>query len=226
MVLGAAALGLLLLVAGAAYFLVGSHHAPPAFALSTPAVQPSNSLAGKWKVATGSEVGYRVREQFINQPSQTEAVARTNRVSGGMQVRLSGATYLASSIDFVADLNALTSEDRYATFQAYQRDFFVRRVYLQTDLYPDAEFKADSAVIAVNLTPGPVKLDVQGKLTVHGETRSITTELTAQVNGNEIEMAGSVSVDMRDYNVSVPDISFTKAQPAVVIEYHLVLVRG
>ena len=61
MVLGAAALGLLLLVAGAAYFLVGSHHAPPAFALSTPAVQPSNSLAGKWKVATGSEVGYRVR---------------------------------------------------------------------------------------------------------------------------------------------------------------------
>jgi hypothetical protein len=31
---------------------------------------------------------------------------------------------------------------------------------------------------------------------------------------------------MRDFGVEVPSISFTQAEPQVLIEYHLVLVRG
>jgi len=31
---------------------------------------------------------------------------------------------------------------------------------------------------------------------------------------------------MRDFGVEVPSISFTQAQPGVVIEYHLVLVHA
>jgi polyisoprenoid-binding protein YceI len=217
---------LVLLAGGAAYVLTNLHHAPPAFALSTPSPQPSGSLVGKWKVTDGSEVGYRVKEQFINQSGPTEAVARTTKVTGGIQVRASGASYVASSIDFAADLSTLVSQDKYATFQAFQRDFFVRTIYLQTNLYPNAEFKADSAQVAIGQAPGPVTIDVPGQLTAHGETHQVTTHLTVQVNGDRIEMAGSISIDMRDFNVSVPDISFTKAQPVVLIEYHLLLVRA
>ena len=217
---------LVLLAGGSAYVLTNLHHAPAAFALSTPSPQPSGSLAGKWKVADGSEVGYRVKEQFINQSGPTEAVARTTKVTGGIQVRASGASYIASSIDFAADLSTLVSQDKYATFQAFQRDFFVRTIYLQTNLYPNAEFKADSAQVAIGQAPGPVTIDAPGQLTAHGETHQVTTHLTVQINGDRIEMAGSISIDMRDFNVSVPDISFTKAEPAVLIEYHLLLVRA
>ena len=226
-ILGAGAVVLVLVAAGVAAHLAASHHAPSRFALST--TQPTGShsgLSGMWVIARGSEVGYRVREQFINQPGPTEAVARTPQVSGAMQVKLGGTSYWATAIDFAADPSTLVSQDQYATFQAYQRDFFVRTIYLQTNLYPKAEFRADNVEVALDQAPGPVTLDVPGRLSVHGVTKSVTTRLQAQINGAALEVAGSISVDMRDFNVSPPDISFTKAEPAVLIEYHLVLARS
>jgi polyisoprenoid-binding protein YceI len=208
--------------------LFGSHRAPAAFTLSSPSATGSQAtLAGNWKVAAGSEVGYRVHEQFINQPAPTDAVARTSRVSGSLVIQAGpGSIYVARSIHMVVDLSTLTSQDRYATFQVYQRDFFIRQVYLQTDQYPNAEFRADSISVAVDLAHGPATLNVSGNLSVHGVTKTVTAQLQAQVNGQEIEIAGSISVDMRDFNVDPPNISFTKAEPAVLIEFHLVLARA
>jgi hypothetical protein len=40
------------------------------------------------------------------------------------------------------------------------------------------------------------------------------------------EVAGSIDIDMRDFNISVPDISFTKAEPGMVIECRLLLTRA
>lgn len=216
----------LLLLAGGAALLLTSHHAPPAFALNTPSAAGAGGLSGSWKVAAGSEVGYRAREQFINQPTPTEAVARTSKVTGHMQVRVAGNAYVATSIDFVADLASLVSQDKYAQFQTYQRDFFVRNIYLQTATYPNAEFRADSAAVQLSQAPGPVTVDVTGRLTVHGATKPVKTQVRAQMSGDEIEVAGSISVDMRDYNIDPPDISFTKAEPQLLVEYHLVLVRA
>jgi polyisoprenoid-binding protein YceI len=213
--------------AGVTYFLSTSHKAPSAFALSTaPASGSAAAPAGNWKVGPGSEVGYRTREQFINQPSPTEAVARTSKVAGGMRIAVAGSSFRVTSIDFTVDLASLVSQDKYANFQTYQRDFFVRTIYLQTDLYPKAEFRGGAIDVPANLAPGPATLQAAGRLTVHGVSKSVTTSLQAQLSGANLEVAGSVSVDMRDYGVSPPDISFTKAEPSVVIEYHLILERA
>ena len=221
---GIAVVVLLLAAAGGLTYLLSSHHAPGAFALSSPAASgASGGLAGSWKITKGSEVGYRVKEKFINQPSTTEAVARTEQVTGGLSVQLAGGSYVATSIDFKADLSTLVSQDKYATYQVYQRDFFIRRIYLQTDLYPNAEFRSTSVSVASSLVPGPAKLDVTGMLTVHGVTKSVTTSLQVQLTGQVIEVVGSISVDMHDFNVDPPDISFTKAESGVLIEYHLLL---
>lgn len=218
---------MLLAGAGISYVLLGSHRAPSSFALSaTPASASAAALAGRWKVADGSQVGYRAREQFINQPAPTEAVARTSKVTGGLRIEAVGSSYRVTSIDFTADLSSLVSQDKYATFQTYQRDFFVRSIYLQTDIYPKAEFQSGAIDVPGSLAPGPASLQVTGKLTVHGVTKSVTTAPQAQVTGASIEVAGSITVDMRDYGVSPPDISFTKAEPGLVIEYHLVLTRA
>ena len=207
--------------------LLASHRAPAPLALESPAASgAAGNLVGTWKVASGSEVGYRVREQLINQPAPTEAVARTTQVSGGLQVTVAGSTIRAKGLQFNANLASLVSQDKYANYQVYQRDFFVRSIYLQTDSFPNADFTADSVDIPLASDPGPVSVTVTGKLTVHGETKSVTTKVQAQRTANGVEVAGSIDVDMRDFNVSVPSISFTKAEPQVVIEYHLVLVRA
>ena len=206
--------------------LLASHRAPGAFALSSPAPASAAPLVGTWKVGGPSTAGYRARERFINQPSTTEAVARTSRVSGGLRIKTEGGSYVATSIDVKVDLGSLVSQDRYATYQAFQRDFFVSRIYLETSAYPIAEFKADSARVALDLAPGPVDLEVTGTLSAHGVTKRVTAELRVQVTGDQLEVVGSMNIDMRDFNVDPPDISFTKAESGVVIEYHLFLSRA
>jgi polyisoprenoid-binding protein YceI len=226
LIAGGIALVVLIAAGGATAWLLGSHHAPPRLALGspTPAGAPVG-LAGTWKVGAGSEAGYRVREQLIDQPSPTEAVARTSTVTGGFTIAGSGSQLVATGLHFSVDLASLKSQDRYATYQVYQRDFFIRSIYLQTDQYPTAVFAAQSVNLPAGIESGAVAVTVSGSLTVHGTTRTVTTRLQAQRSGNGIQVVGSIDVDMRDYNVDVPSIAFTKAEPAVVIEYQLVLVR-
>jgi len=217
--------GVLALGTGAA-LLLGSHRAPPPLALSTPAAGGSQSnLVGTWKVAVGSQAGYRVKERLINQPATTEAVARTDQVSGSLVVATSGGGLLATHVHVTVDLASLVSQDRYATYQAYQRDFFVRTIYLETSKFPTADFTADAVAIGPDAS-GPVSLTVNGKLKVHGVTHAVVALLQAQVNGDQVEVAGSVQVDMRDFGIDPPDISFTTAESQVLIEYHLLLTRA
>jgi polyisoprenoid-binding protein YceI len=141
-------------------------------------------------------------------------------------VQGSGSALQAASLHFTADLTALQSQDKYANYQVYQRDFFIRTIYLQTDRYPNADFTSATVNIPPGIESGPITVMAAGSLTVHGVTKAVTTQLQAQRNASGIEVAGSMSVDMRDFGVEVPSISFTKAEPGVVIEYHLQLVRA
>jgi hypothetical protein len=45
------------------------------------------------------------------------------------------------------------------------------------------------------------------------------------MTGEQLEIVRSMNIDMRDFSVNPPDISFTKAESGVVIEYHRFLVR-
>lgn len=212
--------------AGAASFLLSRHSAPPQLALSSsPGSGSTSSLAGKWTVGAGSQVGYRAKEKLINQPAETEAVARTSKVTGTMLVSVAGGTVKISQMKFTVDLASLVSQDTYATYEVYQRDFFVRSIYLQTDQFPTAVFASDGATFPMP-SSGPATVDVIGKLTVHGVTKSVTAHVQAQGGGTQAEVAGSIAVDMRDFAIAPPDISFTRAEPLVTIEYDLKMVHA
>jgi polyisoprenoid-binding protein YceI len=216
----------LLVLGGASWLLLSSHHAPAPLALSKPAAGSSqSSLVGTWKVATGSEAGYRVKEKFINQPATTEAVARTPKIAGGLAVTSAGSELVATKIHFTADLTALVSQDRYANYQVFQRDMFVRNIYLETNRFPTADFTATSVRLPADVT-GSTPLSIDGKLKVHGFTKPEVAQVQVQVSGNEVEIAGSINVDMRDFAIAPPDISFTTAEPQAVIEFHLLLERA
>jgi polyisoprenoid-binding protein YceI len=225
-VVGAIAGAGLLALGTASWLLLGSHQAPAPLALSTPVAGGSqSSLIGNWKVATGSEAGYRVKEKFINQPATTEAVARTSKIAGSLVVTSSGSELIVTSIHFTADLTALVSQDRYANYQVYQRDSFVRDIYLETNRFPTSDFTASSVPVSADVT-GSTPLSVNGKLKVHGFTKPVIAQVQVQLNGNQVEIAGSINVDMRDFAIAPPDISFTTAEPQVVIEFRLLLERA
>jgi len=222
---GAIAGGGLLAIVGAFTLLLSSHQAPAQLALSTPGAAISqSSLAGTWKVASGSEAGYRVKEKLIDQPATTEAVARTSKVAGSMAVTSSGSEVIVSNIHFTADLTTLVSQDRYASYQVYQRDVFVRNIYLETNRFPTAEFTAGPVRVPA-ATPGTISLSVNGKLNVHGFAKPVVAQVQVQLSGSQLEIAGSINIDMRDFAIAPPDISFTTAEPQAVIEFHLLLDR-
>jgi polyisoprenoid-binding protein YceI len=227
LIAGAAALLLIVvLTAVAVAVLTRVHNAPPQLALSTAAPSGSASaLAGKWTVASGSQVGYRAKEKFINQPAETEAVARTSKVTGSLVVSIQGDMAKITQMKFSVDLASLVSQDRYATYQVYQRDFFIRTIYLQADQFPSATFTADTVTVPLPAT-GPVNADIDGKLSVHGNAKGVTAHVQAQAAGQQAEVAGSMTVDMRDFGIEPPDISFTRAEPVVTIEYDLKLIHA
>jgi polyisoprenoid-binding protein YceI len=221
--LGVIAGAALLAIGGASMLLLSSHQAPTPLALRTPVAGSSqSSLAGAWKVATGSEAGYRVKEKFINQPATTEAVARTPKIAGSLVVASSGSELIATKIHFTADLTALVSQDRYANYQVYQRDSFVRNIYLETNRFPNADFTAGSLRMPAEMTTA-IPLKINGNLNVHGFTRPVAAQMQVQLSGNQIEIAGSINIDMRDFAIAPPDISFTTAEPQAVIEFDIFL---
>ena len=229
-VIPAAILALAVIVVGgyALVTLVG-HKAPAAFSLSSPA--PSAEFggpSGRWKIAAGSEAGYRVREKLINQATPTEAVARTSAITGSLVVDSQGGQFVVRQVSFSADLTKLHSVDTYATYQAYQRDFFVSSLYLQTGQYPTATFKSDRILPPANASSAttPVAMVGHGHLTIHGVGHDVDVPLTLQASGDRIELVGSIGLEMPDYAIEVPQIGFTKAEPHAVIEFHLFLARG
>ena len=206
--------------------LLGSHQSPSPFALGTAGNTRSvSTLAGQWTTGSGSVVGYRAKEQFINQPSETEAVARTSSVKGTLVVAVESGTVDVSKMKFTVELASLTSQDKYATYQVYQRDFFVRTIYLETSSFPTATFVADSVKFPLP-SSGAASVDVPGKLTVHGVTKAVTAHVQATSTGAQAEVVGSIDVDMRDFAIDPPDISFTRAEPGITIEFDLKLVHG
>jgi len=204
------------------------HKAPPPLALSSPSPSAgAGSLAGRWRIAAGSEAGYRVREKFINQPAPTEAVARTSAITGSLAIASQGDQFVVQAVNFSADVAKLQSVDTYATYQAFQRDGFVSGLYLQTAQYPTATFKADKVTPPqVSASAGPATMVGHGRLTLHGVTRDVDVPLTVQMNGNRIELVGSIGLEMPDYGIEVPKIGFTQSEPHAIIEFHLFLARG
>jgi polyisoprenoid-binding protein YceI len=191
------------------------------------AVQPSparTGLAGRWAVASGSRVGYRVREQFIDESAPNDAVANTSKVTGGLTVVRNGASWIARDASFQADLTALKSIDSHATRGPLQRDRFVGPNFLDTRDYPTASFQPDPIEVRTSASSGaPVDLMAHGNLTIHGQTHAIDLPLRAQLTTGRISVTGSRQIDMTDYGVRVPALPFTKADSQATIVFDLTL---
>jgi polyisoprenoid-binding protein YceI len=215
------------------YFFSSLRTSPQQLGLQTPSPSATASasasttdLAGKWTVTSGSLVGYRVKELFVGQSTKHEAVARTSTVSGGITVAGDATSgYQITSISITADLGALHSVDQVAGRDVTQRDGVVSR-QLAVQQFPNAAFVATTASIPGPVSASRVSTTVQGDLTLHGVTKTVTATAQSQLVGGKVEVAGSAAFAMSDFGVSPPVAPFVTVDGQVVVEFDIFLARA
>jgi polyisoprenoid-binding protein YceI len=229
-----AALIVLGLAGGYAYYFTGIRSAPKPLALSTPSPTASatttpaatSGLAGTWTVAAGGVAGYRVNEKFAGQTSSHEAVAQTSSVTGTLTVAGSGGALQATGASVVVDVSSLHSVDTVLGFNVSNRDRIVSQS-LSVQQFPMATFKADPFAVPAGLESGlAVTISVPGQLTVHGVTRPVTATIQAQQSGATVQVVGTIATAMTDFGVAPPQVGITVVQPQVTIEFKLNLNRA
>jgi polyisoprenoid-binding protein YceI len=211
------------------YYFSGLRTSPSQLGLSaTPSpnatIAPAAGLAGRWTVGASSLAGYRVKELFVGQTSKHEAVARTSAVSGSLTVNGDSSGYQANEITITVALAGLQSQDQVAGRNVSQRDGVVAR-QLDVQQFPNASLFVASASVPAGVTGGPVDVSGAGRLTIHGVTRDVTVSAKAQVLGDKVEIAGSLLIDMNDYQVPPPQVPFVTVEPAVTIEFDVFLTK-
>jgi len=217
------------------YFFSGLRSSPTALGLSSPSPATSASatpsaastgLAGSWEVTTGSLAGYRVKELFAGESTKHEAVARTSTVSGGLTVSGDATSgYQVTSITITVNLSDLHSVDTVVGRNVSQRDGIVDR-QLEVQQFPTATFTSSSVSIPGPVSGQQVSVSMPGMLTIHGVGKAVTVTAKAQLNGDRIEIAGSVAATMADFGVSPPFAPFVTVDSGVTIEFDIFLTRG
>src|SRR5437660_273671 len=136
---------------------------------NTAAADASGPPDGTWKVAGGSQAGYRVKEVLFGQSH--EAVGRTGAITG--QLTISGTSVNAGP--FVVDMTSVSSD------QARRDRQFQGRV-MNTASYPMATFKLSKLIQLASIPADNVTttVDVPGELTMHGTTKTVTIKITAR----------------------------------------------
>jgi polyisoprenoid-binding protein YceI len=230
----AAVLILLLLVIGGgavtwAVFLRGDHVAPLALPSAAPGASSSGaaaagssadpagsanaslpaasagsidaaSLPGTWTVAADSVAGYRVRERLASLSADSDAVGRTSSITGSAMIAGSGSSMTVSEATFTVDMTTLQSDRQ-------MRDNRLRNDGIQTDQFPTATFKLTQAVsLPANATSGQFDVTLHGDLTLHGVTKTVDIPAKAQLNGNVIQVLGSLDFPFADFQINAPNI--------------------
>ncbi len=164
-------------------------------AAATSGTAAAPPLAGTWRVASGSVVGYRVKEVLFGQDNI--AVGRTSTITGLLTI--SGTTVTAGS--FTVQMATIKSDQS-------QRDAQFRGRIMDTSAYPTGTL---TLTRPVTLTPlpgaGVIKTyTAAGRLTLHGHTRQVIFPLSAERTSAGIEVSGSIPVLFADW--SIPNPSF------------------
>jgi polyisoprenoid-binding protein YceI len=195
--------GLAILLVGGPYFYIHfvEGKAPPPLTLATPSAGATGTASsatgsdGTWSVSDGSVVGYRVREVLFGQSNV--AVGRTSEITGSITV--DGTTVRAGT--FTVDMTAVTSDES-------RRDGQFNGRIMETATYPTATFTLTEPIDFSSIPADREQLTLKatGELTLHGVTKAVTFEVTGQLSGSTIQVAGSIPITFADY--SIPNPSF------------------
>jgi polyisoprenoid-binding protein YceI len=161
----------------------------------------STGVAGTWNVTTGSQAGYRVRERLANLPAESDAIGRTEDVTGSITVEASGDGARLTGGTLTVDTTTITSDES-------RRDNRLRSEGLQTDQYPTATFTVTQPVDVPPAALQGTATDntLTGDLTLHGVAKSVQIPAQAQLVGDTMQVAGSLTFPLSDFEISPPNV--------------------
>ncbi len=218
------------------YFLIFPTSSPKPFSLSTAspatsATAPATTsttgssaaqLAGAWKIAGGSQGGYRVREKLAFLPAQSDAVGRTSQITGGAGISESGGQLTISSASFAVAVNTLTSDRS-------MRDEKIHSIGLESDRYPTATFVlARPLTLPASALRGRVAhISTDGVVTIHGTSRQERIPLEMSLSGTTLETAGSLTFPWSEFNMTAPSVAgFVNVTGKATMEFDLRMQRA
>jgi polyisoprenoid-binding protein YceI len=175
--------------------------APASAAASSGEPVSATGVAGTWNVASGSQAGYRVRERLANLSAESDAVGRTENVTGSITVEANGDGARLTGGTLTVDTTTITSDEN-------RRDNRLRSEGLQTDQYPKATFTVTQPVDvpASALAGTATDITLTGDLTLHGVTKSVQIPAQAQLVGDTMQVAGSLAFPLSDFQISPPNV--------------------
>ena len=161
----------------------------------------NGEVAGEWTVAAGSEAGYRVREQLANLDAESDAVGRTGDVTGTIKVVETAGGAQLTAAEIAIDTTTITSDEG-------RRDNRLRTEGLQTDQFPTATFTLTQPVDvpATAIAGTATDLTLVGDLTLHGVIRSVEIPAQAQLTDGQIQVAGSLTFPLADFEITAPNV--------------------
>jgi polyisoprenoid-binding protein YceI len=191
---------------------------PPASAVAVDAA----NMPGSWTIAADSVVGYRVREKLASLSAESDAVGRTSSITGTATIAAAGAGLSVTAAEFSVDMTTLASDRQ-------MRDNRLRNDGIQTDSFPTSTFKLTTpvAIPASALTGTAVDVTLHGDLTLHGVTKTVDIAAKAQLNGNVIQVLGTLGFPFSDYGINAPNIGgFVSVQDNGTLEFLVNLAKA
>jgi polyisoprenoid-binding protein YceI len=182
----------------------------------------AGSLPGSWTITDGSVAGYRVRERLASLSADSDAVGRTNGITGAATIAAAAGGLSVADASFSVDMTSLASDRQ-------MRDNRLRSDGIQTDQFPTSTFKLTQPVaLPADAASGtPFDVTLHGDLTLHGVTKTVDIPAKAQLNGSEIQVVGSLSFPFSDYQINAPNIGgFVAVQDQGTLEFQVNLARS
>jgi polyisoprenoid-binding protein YceI len=183
--------------------------APSATASGGTGTVSASDIAGTWKVASGSQVGYRVNEVLAGQ--NNIAVGRTSDIAGNLTIR--GTTVTAAS--FTVQMATIKSDQS-------ERDAQFNGRIMQTSAYPTGTLTLTSPVRlgALPAEGAATTYHATASLTLHGHARTVIFPLQAEWTGAGIDISGSIPVVFADWGITNPSFAgFVTTQNHGLLEF-------
>ncbi|HEX5823066.1 MAG TPA: YceI family protein [Candidatus Limnocylindrales bacterium] len=180
------------------------------------------SIPGTWTIGADSIVGYRVRERLASLSADSDAVGRTSSITGSVTLGGSGANLTVAKAEFSVDMTSLASDKQ-------MRDNRLRNQGIETDTFTTSTFSLTQPVtLPAGATSGAaVDVTLHGDLTLHGVTKTVDIPARAQLNGNLIQVVGSLSFPFSDYDIVAPNIgNFVAVQDNGTLEFLVNLAKS
>lgn len=181
---------------------------------ATTTAPAGDDLTGTWTATPESLLGYRVKEILFGQDA--EGVGRTKAVTG--QLVIDGTT--VTEAVFTVDMTSVQSdEDR--------RDRQFNGSLMDTAAFPTSQFTLDAPIELGDLPADQEEIaaSASGQLTLRGQTRPVSFDVTARRNRTNIEVNGTIPIVFADWGIPDPSRPGISTEDNGLLEFLLVFAR-